>query len=114
MDYDAIVAQALTLLQREQRLAYRVLKLRLQIDDDLLEALKDDLIYAKKLAVDEENRVLVWAGEQTSASTPSSASGPPAFAATPCYLPISKAQWNCWLTAILRKPGSCSIRCWNG
>jgi hypothetical protein len=27
MDYDAIVTQALTLLQREQRLSYRVLKL---------------------------------------------------------------------------------------
>jgi hypothetical protein len=62
MDYDAIVTQALTLLQREQRLSYRVLKLRLQIDDDLLEALKDDLIYAKKLAVDEDGRVLVWTG----------------------------------------------------
>ena len=38
MDYDAIVTQALALLQREQRLAYRVLKLRLQLDDDLMEA----------------------------------------------------------------------------
>jgi hypothetical protein len=44
MDYDAIVTQALALLQREQRLAYRVLKLRLQLDDDTFEALKDDLI----------------------------------------------------------------------
>src|SRR2546422_4338960 len=62
MDYDAIVTQALALLQREHRIAYRVLKLRLQLDDDLLEALKEDLIYAKKLAVDEDGRVLVWAG----------------------------------------------------
>src|SRR5262249_52437536 len=67
MDYDAIVTQALTPLQREQRFAYRVLKLRLQIDDDLLEALKDDLIYAKKLAVDEDGRVLVWTGGTSSA-----------------------------------------------
>jgi predicted ATPase/class 3 adenylate cyclase len=66
MDYDALVTQALTLLQREQRLAYRVLKLRLQIDDDLLEALKDDLIYAKKLAIDEDGRVLVWTGGMSS------------------------------------------------
>ena len=63
MDYDAIVTQVLALLQREQRLAYRVLKLRLQLDDDLMEALKDDLIYAKKLAVDEDGRVLVWTGD---------------------------------------------------
>jgi TOMM system kinase/cyclase fusion protein len=75
MDYDAIVTQALTLLQREQRLAYRVLKLRLQIEDDLLEALKDDLIYAKKLAVDEDGRVLVWTGGTS--STPPTASPVP-------------------------------------
>ena len=53
MDYDAVLAQVLELLQREQRVAYRILKRRLQLDDETLEDLKDDLIYAKKLAVDE-------------------------------------------------------------
>jgi len=86
MDYDAIVTQALALLQREQRLAYRVLKLRLQLDDDLLEALKDDLIYAKKLAVEEEGRVLVWTGGTSSAPTTASPMPPPA------PLDISPAQ----------------------
>jgi hypothetical protein len=62
MDYPAIVAEALALLQHEKRLAYRVLKLRLQLDDDMLEALKEDLIYAKRLARDEEGKVLVWTG----------------------------------------------------
>jgi predicted ATPase len=62
MDYDAVLAQVVALLQREKRLSYRVLKLRLQLDDDTLEALKEDLIYAKQLAVDEEGRVLVWTG----------------------------------------------------
>src|SRR5262245_58774491 len=78
MDYDAIVTQALTLLQREQRLSYRVLKLRLQLDDDLLEALKEDLIYAKKLAVDEEGHVLVWTGRTPSAQPTASPMPPPA------------------------------------
>jgi TOMM system kinase/cyclase fusion protein len=72
MDYDAVVTQALTLLQREQRLSYRVLKLRLQLDDDTLEALKEDLIYAKKLAADEDGRVLVWTGGTSSAPTTAS------------------------------------------
>jgi len=36
MDYDAVLAQVLALLQQEQRLSYRVLKRRLQLDDDLL------------------------------------------------------------------------------
>jgi hypothetical protein len=62
MDYDAIFARVLALLQQEQRIAYRVLKRRLQLDDEILEDLKDDLIYAKKLAVDDEGRVLVWTG----------------------------------------------------
>jgi class 3 adenylate cyclase len=62
MDYDAILTEVLALLQREQRLSYRVLKRRLQLDDDVLEDLKEDLIYAKQLAVDEDGRVLVWTG----------------------------------------------------
>ena len=62
MDFAAIRTQALELLQREGRVAYRILKLQLQVDDDLLEVLKDDLIYAKRVAVDEEGKVLVWAG----------------------------------------------------
>jgi class 3 adenylate cyclase len=68
MDYNAILAQVLGLLQQERRLSYRVLKLRLQLDDDTLEALKEDLIYAKKLAVDEEGKVLVWMGDTGSPS----------------------------------------------
>jgi TOMM system kinase/cyclase fusion protein len=78
MDYDAVLAQVLDLLQREQRLAYRVLKLRLQLDDDTLEALKDDLIYAKQLAVDDDGRVLVWTGGTASAPTTASPVPPPA------------------------------------
>jgi class 3 adenylate cyclase/tetratricopeptide (TPR) repeat protein len=62
MDYEAVRAQVLALLQQEQRLSYRVLKRQLQLDDDTLEDLKEDLIYAKKLAVDEDGRVLVWVG----------------------------------------------------
>jgi hypothetical protein len=62
MDYDAILDQVVRLLQREQRLSYRVLKRRLQLDDETLEDLKEDLIYAKKLAMDEDGRVLIWTG----------------------------------------------------
>src|SRR5262245_59105892 len=78
MDYDAVLAQLLDLLQREQRIAYRVLKRRLQLDDETLEDLKDDLIYAKKLAVDEEGRVLVWTGRMSSTPPTASPVLPPA------------------------------------
>ena len=78
MDYEAVLAQVLVLLQREQRVAYRVLKRRFQLDDETLEDLKDDLIYAKKLAVDEEGRVLVWTGGTSSAPPPVFPVPPPA------------------------------------
>src|SRR5262245_43271892 len=72
MDYDAVLTQVVTLLQQGQRLSYRVLKLRLQLDDETLEALKEDLIYAKKLARDEDGRVLVWTGGAVLAPQPPS------------------------------------------
>ena len=84
MDYDAVLTQVLDLLQQEKRLSYRVLKRRLQLDDDLLEDLKEDLIYAKKLAVDEDGRVLVWTGRTSSAPTTAS---PVPLPATPDVSP---------------------------
>src|SRR5262249_54609640 len=84
MDYEAVLTQVLALLQQEQRIAYRILKRRLQLDDETLEDLKDDLIYAKKLAVDEDGRVLVWTGGRPSASTTTS---PVPLPATPDVFP---------------------------
>jgi class 3 adenylate cyclase/tetratricopeptide (TPR) repeat protein len=60
--FQDVLAQAIAWLQREQRVSYRALKRQLALDDDYLEDLKDELIYAKQLAVDEEGRVLVWTG----------------------------------------------------
>ena len=62
MTFDEILTQVLDLLQREKRVSYRALKRRFDLDDEYLEDVKDELIYAKKLAVDEDNRVLVWTG----------------------------------------------------
>ncbi len=63
MDYDELVAKVIELLQREKRVPYRALKRRFDLDDDYIEDLKDELIYAKKLAMDEDNRVLVLVGD---------------------------------------------------
>jgi hypothetical protein len=55
MDYKTVLAQVLALLQQEKRLSYWVLKLCFELADETLEALKEDLAYAKQLAVDEAN-----------------------------------------------------------
>jgi Adenylate and Guanylate cyclase catalytic domain len=63
MEFYAILMQVITLLQREGRVSYRALKRQFNLDDDYLDDLKAELIYAKRLAVDEEGRVLVWVGK---------------------------------------------------
>jgi class 3 adenylate cyclase len=70
MDFYAVLAQVSELLQREGRVSYRALKVQFNLDDDQLEALKDELIEAKRLAVDERGRVLVWVGEAHLAEPP--------------------------------------------
>jgi class 3 adenylate cyclase len=77
MTFDDILAQVLALLQREKRVSYRALKRRFDLTDDDLEDVKDELIYAKKLAVDEEHRVLVWTGETASVQEVASPRGQP-------------------------------------
>src|SRR2546425_11294622 len=83
MDFYAVFAQVSELLQREGRVSYRALKMQFSLDDDQLEALKDELIEAKHLAVDERGRGLVWAGATPPAEPPhprTSPSAPPADA----------------------------------
>src|SRR5215469_5210738 len=77
MDFTALRTQVIALLQCEQRLSYRALQRQFALDDEDLEALKDELLYAKRLAVDEDGRVLVWTGETSSAPTTASPGPPP-------------------------------------
>src|SRR5215510_245352 len=63
MTFDEMLAQVLELLQQEKRVSYRALKRRFALDDEYLEDLKDEIIKAKRLAMDEECSVLVWTGD---------------------------------------------------
>src|ERR1043166_6911428 len=69
LTFEEVRAQVLALLQRENRVAYRVLKRQFALDDEYLEDLKADLIDAKRVAVDEDGKVLVWVGEETKRET---------------------------------------------
>jgi class 3 adenylate cyclase len=67
MTFDELLTQVLALLQQEGRVSYRALKRRFDLDDDDLEDLKVELIEAKRLASDENGRILVWAGHAEAA-----------------------------------------------
>src|SRR5215211_5817568 len=62
MTFEEILDQAIAMLQRRKRVAYRTLQVQFHLDDNALEALKDELLYAQQVARDEDGRVLVWTG----------------------------------------------------
>ena len=89
MTFEEILDQAVAMLQRRSRVTYRMLKLQFQLDDEQLEALKEELIYGQQLAVDEEGRVLVWTAGADKAPVPAQPLPPrrPPRRLHPCPIP---------------------------
>ena len=92
MTFDDILAHVLEALQQEQRISYRALRRRFELSDDDLEDIKDELIYAKKLAMDEDNRVLVWTGSTAPTAQPTPA---PSHPEPPFLPPQTKNEHLC-------------------
>jgi class 3 adenylate cyclase len=86
MTFEEIVDQALAMLQRRGRVAYRTLKRQFDLDEDALEDLKAELIDAQRMAADEDGNVLVWTGSAASPPTPATAPGRAPRTYTPPYL----------------------------
>jgi predicted ATPase/class 3 adenylate cyclase len=103
MRFFELLTVVMALLQREGRVSYRALKLEFALDEEHLEALRDELIYAKRLAMDEGGRVLVWVG-RGQAIAPNAPSGLltdgqyPSAAALPddtlSHIPQPVAAWS--------------------
>ena len=75
MTFDEHLEQLISLLQREGRITYRALKRRLNVEDDYLADLTAELIDAKRLAADEDGKVLVWTGASVGQETEKRGSG---------------------------------------
>src|SRR5438093_6445155 len=90
MDFEAILDQAIAMLQRRGRVTYRALKRQFNLDDAFLEDLTVELIKGQRLARDEDGEVLVWIGDAAALTTPVPmplpATGPAPLAYTPPYL----------------------------
>jgi predicted ATPase/class 3 adenylate cyclase len=68
MTFEEILDQAIAMLQRRGRVAYRTLKLQFHLDEEALEVLKEEMIEVHHLAVDHEGSMLVWAAEARTTS----------------------------------------------
>jgi hypothetical protein len=74
VDFDTILDQAISLLKRRGRLTYGALKRQFQLDDEYLADLTAELINGQRVAVDEDGKVLVWAGDGQAVAAPPSQS----------------------------------------
>ena len=74
MTFEEILDHAIAMLQRRGRMTYRTLQRQFALDEDALNDLKDELLYAHPEIHDDAGRGLVWSGD---ASTAPPASSPP-------------------------------------
>jgi class 3 adenylate cyclase len=88
MTFEEILDQAMAMLQRRGRLTYSTLKRQFQLDDAALDDVKNELIYGQRLAVDEDELVLVWRGDPGSAP-PLTPAPPLARASEPIRVPLA-------------------------
>jgi predicted ATPase/class 3 adenylate cyclase len=87
MTFEEVLDQALAMLQRRGRVTYRALTLQFSLDDDHLEALKDELLYAHPHVVEDNGRGLIWTGETRPTPTPGSPPAPDQERAPRSYTP---------------------------
>ena len=86
MDFYAVLDQVLALLRQRGRVSYRALKRQFDLDDAYLDDLKVEIIEVHQCAVDQEDTMLVWTGEATSAAPPEPMQAPAPLTYTPPYL----------------------------
>jgi class 3 adenylate cyclase len=90
--FDEVLEQALEMLRRRGRVSYRALKVQFQLDDTLLEILKDEIVEVHELARDQEGKMLVWTGDTASPFVPASSPVPDQGRAPLTYTPPYLAE----------------------
>src|SRR5258707_14789190 len=73
MDFYAVLDQVLDLLRQRGRVTYNALKRQFDLDEACLQDLKDEIIEAQRVAVDEDGRILVWTTGDVAAPPPPTA-----------------------------------------
>ena len=119
MKFSEIVKEARAWLQRDGRLTYRALKREFELDDEFLDDLREQLIDADRVAVEEDGRILVWVGDR--ATPPQSARSQPQLQSPSTYTPPitlstrprtsrrTGASESIWFSDIASKSDSCDV-----
>jgi hypothetical protein len=104
MRFSELVDQAVEFLRQRERVSYRALKREFELDDETLEDLKAELVDARRIARDEDGKVLAWVGGRPESVEQEKTS----------QEPISHGSSHCFLTRTLwRRYGFLSVyRCY--
>jgi hypothetical protein len=92
MDFYELLDDVLTLLHQRGRVTYRALKRQFHLDDEVLDDLKEEILYGQRLAVEEDGRVLVWTGG--TGITPQPISSPPSSREAPQVDQRTHVAWQ--------------------
>jgi class 3 adenylate cyclase len=91
VDFYAMLDQVLDLLRQRGRVTYNALKRQFDLDDACLQDLKDEIVAAQRVAVDEDGKILVWTGNVAApplpAAAPMAAQGHPLDAGPQVHTP---------------------------
>ena len=71
MEFDDVLEQVLTLLERDKRLSYRGINRRFALDDEYLEDLKEELLFSHAEISEPDGRGVIWNGEGGETAGPS-------------------------------------------
>src|SRR5262244_666190 len=92
MTFEDILTQAMAMLQRQGRVSYRALKRQFDLDVAYVEDLKLELIEVHRVAVDQDNTMLVWTGGAMTPPPPAAAPAPVQAHAPLTYTPPYLAE----------------------
>ena len=83
-----VLEQVRTILESKGRITYRMLRAEFQLDEEALDAVREELIEGERVATDENGKVLVWVGDGQVSATPQPALPPtqPPATYTPPHL----------------------------
>ena len=68
MKFSEIVKQSVALLRDSGRVSYRALIMEFDLDDDQLDALKEELLFSLSQVEEIDGRGLIWIGDEVSTS----------------------------------------------
>jgi class 3 adenylate cyclase len=76
--FDDLLDQVMSLLRTQGRVSWAALRRRFDLDDGDVQALRDELVAARRVALDEAQTVLIWRGGERSAVAAGTEAGPDA------------------------------------